>query len=179
MQKSFTLIELLVVTVIITLLSLVVFLNYRAGGQQLALQRSANKLAQDIRRAQGMAMSAKEYGGEVPPRYGIECSTDNPDYCILFADVNDNGLYQEVLDEEVERITFERGVSVQQLFVGDPPSSQFRVRVGVTFKPPDPATTIRGSGDPDDGLPVTQIVLTNGTETKSINVNKAGLIYVE
>jgi prepilin-type N-terminal cleavage/methylation domain-containing protein len=177
MQKSFTLIELLVVTVIITLLSLVVFLNYRAGGQQLALQRSAQKLAQDIRRAQGMAMSAKEYGGEVPPRYGTECSTDNPDYCILFADVNDNGVYQEVPDEEVERITFERGVSVQQLFVNDPPSSRFRV--GITFKPPDPATTIRGPGDPDDGLPVTQIILTNGIETKSINVNKAGLIYVE
>lgn len=124
-----------------------------------------------------MALLTKEYGGEIPPRYGIECNTANPDYCILFADINNNGLYQPGPDKEVERITFEKGVSVQQLFAGDPPSS--RPRIGITFKPPDPATTIRGPGDSDNGLPVAQIVLTNGTETKTIIVNKAGLIYVE
>ncbi|MDI6602664.1 MAG: type II secretion system protein [Patescibacteria group bacterium] len=176
---GFTLIELQVVTSIIIFLSVIVLFNYRAGESQLALQRSAHKLAQDIRRAQEMAMSVKEYDGEIPSRYGIECTTTNPNYCILFADKGNNGLYEEDQDKEVEKITFEKGVSVQQLLIVDPSSPPSRTRIGITFKPPDPTTTIRSPGDPDDGFSVTQIVLTNGNKIKTITVNKVGLIYVE
>lgn len=180
MQKGFTLIELLVVTGIIILLSALIFPNYRAGGQQLALQRSAHKLAQDIRRAQEMSMSAKECpidkcGGPpaiIPPRYGIEFRRDR-DHYILFADINDNGTYQPPPgpDREIERIYFERRVRIQRLFT---PASQ--TTVWVAFKPPDPLTTIRDLGERS----ILRIQLINvNNQTKIISLNRAGLIYVE
>ena len=73
-ESGFTLTELLVVASIIILFSAIVLANYQTGNKQFALQRSAHKLAQDIRRAQEMAMSAKECepcGNVVPPGYGI------------------------------------------------------------------------------------------------------------
>ena len=170
-KKGFTLVELMVVVSIIGLLSVVVFANYRAGEKQFALQRSAHKLAQDIRRAQNMAMSAKEFQGQVPSRYGIEFGKDR-DYYILFADLNDNGKYEPGSpDIEVEKITFEKGVRIQELFT---PASE--TTVWVAFKPPDPLTTIRDPGERS----ILRIQLINvNNQTEIINVNKAGLIEIE
>ena len=78
-DKGFTLIELMIVTLIVALITAIVLINYRVGNRQLALNRSANKLAQDIRRAQEMAMSAtacEPCGGIVPPGFGIFLEKD-------------------------------------------------------------------------------------------------------
>ena len=58
-NSGFTMIELFVVIAIISILSSVVFLNWRHGEQLFALQNSAYKLSQDIREIQEMTMSAK------------------------------------------------------------------------------------------------------------------------
>jgi len=73
MNKSFTIIESLVVMFIIVLLSLIILPNYYSTKQQLAFQRSAFKLAQDIRVVQEMAMSTQEYSaclGTAGYKYG-------------------------------------------------------------------------------------------------------------
>jgi len=168
---GFTLVEILVSIFIIILLSGIIFANYRAGGQQFALQRSANKLAQDIRRAQAMAMGAKEYQGSVPPRYGLEFTTATSTSYILFADQNDNGTY-EPPDNEVERITFEEGVSINELFTIGP-----KTKLWIAFKPPDPITEIRDPGGPRS-LGRIQLIGANN-QTKTIQVNQAGLIEIE
>ena len=174
---GFTLTELLTVIAIISIISVLVLPNYRAGERSFALQRSAHKVSQDLRRVQEMAMSAKECpvdkcGGPpaiVPSRYGIEFGKDR-DYYIFFADLNDNGKY-ETSDREVERITFEKGVKIQELFTPDS-----KITVWVAFKPPDPLTTIR---DPGERL-ILRIQLINvNNQTKIISLNNAGLIAVE
>jgi len=163
MQKAFTLIELLVVTGIIILLSALVLPNYRTGESQLALQRSANKLAQDIRRAQGMAMSAKEFEGVVPPGgYGINFQTNLTSY-ILFADLNNNKIFDS--GEAIETLSLERGVKISNLSPASP--------LTISFTPPDPTVNI----NPSNSLAI--ITLSNNGQTKIIKVNKAGLIYVE
>jgi len=176
-NKGFTLTELLTVIAIISIISVLVLPNYRAGERSFALQRSAHKVSQDLRRVQEMAMSAKECpvdkcGGPpaiVPSRYGIEFGKDR-DYYIFFADLNDNGKY-ETSDREVERITFEKGVKIQELFTPDS-----KITVWVAFKPPDPLTTIR---DPGERL-ILRIQLINvNNQTKIISLNNAGLIAVE
>lgn len=179
MNRGFTLIEFLVVISIVVLLALLVLPHYRRGEAQLTLRRSANKLAQDLRRAQEMAMSARKFEGKVPPRYGIKCRTAHRDHCILFADINGDGLYQVGLDKEVERITFERGVRVFQLLAGSPLSP--RDALSITFKPPDPVTAIKKPRPPSPPLifSVAQIVLTNEVETKTITINRVGLVYVK
>jgi len=183
-EKSFTLVELLVSIFIIILLSGIIFANYRQSGRQFALQRAANKLAQDIRRAQQMAMSAKECpiaicGGppaETPPRYGIEISTANPYYYFLYADRNDNGKFEPTggkPDKKIEEITLKEGIKISQLFCG----VSSKLDIWITFKSPDPMTEIRNPGEcPSFG----KIVLINtNNQTKAIEVNIVGLIEVK
>ncbi len=173
-ELSFTLVEILVSIFIIVLMAGIVFANYRQGGQQFALQRSANKLAQDIRRVQQMAMGASEYQGSVPPRYGVELTTTNPDYSILFADKNDNGTYQPSPgpDVEVERIPLEEGVRIVELFTISPQTGLW-----IAFKSPDPITEIRDPGGPRS-LGGIRLISAND-QTKTLSVNAAGLIEIQ
>ena len=165
----------LAVIFIIALLSVLVFTNYKSGGSQLALQRSASKLAQDIRRAEEMAMSSEECKKctpptTIPPRYGIKFNTAVPDSYIFFADINENGTF-EGPDELVDTVTLEKGVKIDKIFADGIPKS-----LGiVTFQPPDPIVYIRDPGNRS----ILKVQLIGGNGTKAIIVNKTGLIYVQ
>lgn len=164
MSKGFTLIELLVVTSIIVLMTVLILSNYRAGDQQLALRRSASKLAQDLRRAEELALSSKEFGDEVPAGYGIYFDISNPTHYILFAELDGEQGYSDD-SEKVEEITLEGRVSLDSLSPGSP--------LTIVFSPPNPTTTI--SPDADS----VSIVIKVGLEQKTVQVNKVGLIAVE
>lgn len=153
------------VIAIVVFLAALILPNYGKGREQYALLRSAHKLAQDLRKAQEMATSAKEFAGQVPiGGYGIH-SRENYTYYILFADLNGNGGYDsEPTDELVEKIYFEKGVKISDL-----PFFGFHV----TFIPPDPQVSIL----PDS--PSLWIELTIDGKTKTVRVNKAGLISVD
>ncbi|MDP2967102.1 MAG: hypothetical protein Q8N87_01685, partial [bacterium] len=115
MNKSFTLIELLVVTSIIILLSAIILPNYRGIERQFALQRSAHKLAQDIRRVGEMSMSTREFQGEIPKGgYGVHLKLSWGNYYKLYADKNGNEKFDEA-DGEVETIYLEKGVYIQNI----------------------------------------------------------------
>lgn len=171
MKKGFTLAELLVVTFIIIFLSALIFPNYRAGEENFALQRSAQKLAQDIRKTQQMAMSAEKFKGGLDlvsfkGVYGIKFQTDSSNYT-LFADLNNDQSCEP--EEEIENLSLEKKVKISSLS----PSSPLNNTLIITFTPPDPQTNI----NPTSSL--ASIILTNNGQTKTIKVNKAGLIYVE
>lgn len=168
-NRGFTLVELLVVISITILLSTLVLANYRGGESQLALQRSANKLAQDVRRAEEMAMSAKEHQGNVPPGYGIYLEENN-NYYLLYADIHENEKYDGA-DQIVEEIYLESKVYIKDV----QPAS-----LSINFKPPDPEVKISGQVIDDANLATIILSLkTDSTKEKIIKVNKAGLIYVE
>jgi Tfp pilus assembly protein FimT len=174
---GFTLVELLVSIFIIILISGIIFANYRVGGQQFALQRSANKLAQDIRRAQAMAMGAAACpagtacAGQVPPGYGIYLSQGNTNY-LLYADTNPAGGNQNYDggDASIETINLEKGVKI----LSASPSS-----FSINFKPPDPIIIIRGSAGDVSTATITLALLTDTSKTKTITVNSAGLIEIQ
>jgi Tfp pilus assembly protein FimT len=176
-EKSFTITELLVITAMISILSSITLISLRAGSRQFALENAVHKLSQDLRRAQAMAMAAKECpidkcGGPpavTPSRYGIELQRDR-DYYFLFADLNDNGKY-EASDVEVERVTFEKGVRIQELFTPDS-----KITVWVAFRPPNPLTTIR---DPGERSSLRIQLINPNNQTKIVSVNEAGLIAIE
>jgi type II secretory pathway pseudopilin PulG len=180
-QKSFTLVELLVSIFIIILLTGIIFANYRQSGNQLALQRAAHKLALDIRRAQEMAMSAKEFEGIIPlGGYGVYFSLTIPYHYVLFADCDGDLQYDAVgnapdcasatsanpYPESVEgEVIIEKPVSVCEFCGGGSEQT-------IVFTPPEPEVTITPGGDS------TTIVLRNDGQEKTIYVNEAGLIDI-
>jgi len=165
--NGFTLVEVLVSMFIIVLMSGIIFANYRQSGQQFALQRSASKLAQDIRRVQQMAMGAKEFGGSIPPGgYGIYFDISAPTQYILFADTNSDYQYSGAGERIEDPIEFEKGAEIQSLNPSSP--------LNITFTPPDPkvrVNTLEGS--------LATINLIADTTTKTITVNAAGLIEIQ
>jgi len=169
--KGFTLVELLVVTSMIILLSAIILPNYRGIEGQFALQRSAHKLAQDIRRAGEMAMSTREFQGEIPEGgYGIHLKLSWEDYYKLYADKNGNEKFDET-DGEVETINLEKGVYIQNIS----PSS-----LSINFKSPIPTVKIKTEAGQDSANTIITLSLeSDSTKTKIIKVNSAGLIDVE
>lgn len=149
-----------------------VLVNYKTGGDKFALQRSANKLAQDIRRAEQMAMSAKECevcGGIIPGGgYGIYLKQGD-DYYLIYADTNPsqgNERYDGGNDDLLETIYFEKDVYIKNVS----PSS-----LSINFKPPDPAVKISG----DEDVTITLALEDDPGQERAITVNKAGLVEIE
>jgi prepilin-type N-terminal cleavage/methylation domain-containing protein len=175
---GFTLAEILVVLFIISLLSALTFANYRQGGKEMALQRAASKLAQDIRRAQEMAIGAIESkstscSGTIPTGgYGIILKTTPSSwkkYYILFADCDGDNDYDEPGELE-EQVYFEGGVEIDSFSPSvNPPGVR-----KIIFRPPDPEVRI----DPGN-LATSSIALILGGQTKVIFINKAGLIEIQ
>jgi len=165
-QKSFTLVELLVTTGIILLISALIFPNYRAGEEELSLQRSAQKVAQDLRRVEELALSAKAYpnapstfkGG-----YGINFQINSTSYT-LFADLDDQKDFDS--GEEIEISDLEEKVKITGLSA---------TPLNVVFLSPDPEVFISGGSEAQ----ITLSFETNPTKTKIIKVNQVGLINVE
>ncbi len=165
---GFTLIELLIVMAIIVIISGVSLANWRGGEKQYALLRSANKLSQDLRRAEEMAMSAREFQGQIPRGgYGVYFKDQEKDHYILFADLNGNQHYDSGLDGLIEDVKIEKDIQISQLSASP---------LTIVFTPPDPTVTIK----PDASTAaITLAIGTNLTKTRIIRVNKAGLVYIE
>jgi prepilin-type N-terminal cleavage/methylation domain-containing protein len=171
-SKGFTLIELLVVISIITLLTSISFFYYQGGGKNLTLFRAAFKLAQDIRRAQEMAISTRKCcGGINPAGYGIYLKQGD-EYYLLYADTNPPTIGNEKYDSgdaEIETIYFEKGIYIKSIN----PSP-----LSINFKPPDPKIRI-GDGFEQNEVSIIVALKEDPTKVKTVKVNKFGLIYVE
>lgn len=186
-HRGFTLVELLVSIFIIMLMSGIIFANYRGGRQEFALQRSANKLAQDIRRAQEMAMSAREIWDDVQGKYvvpeggyGVTVkTTPSPPTktYTLFGDANEvNNHSYGAGDYFIEEIEVEKGVIIKSLQV----SVGVKNKIHITFVPPDPKVYITPAGEPPTSWCKITLALEQDLEkTKTITVNKVGSIEID
>lgn len=169
-QKAFTVIESLITMAMIAILSVALIPSFQSGRAQLSLDRSASKLAQDIRGIMEKAMSAQEHpgcGSSFDYRYGVYLKTETADSYILFADCNNNNSYQPS-DSEIEIVFFEPGI---QLFALSPASSGS----SLVFIPPDPSVFITS------GASSINIIIRSSqypTKQRTININKVGLVDI-
>lgn len=167
-----TLVEVLITMAIIGILLAVSFLGYRPRGQELALQRSAFKIAADIESAREMAMSAQKHSsGDIPAGgYGVYFDTANPFSYILFADLDASKGRKSDGSEDVKGLKIESGLTLSALSPSNP--------VNITFVPPSPDVYLQG-GTTAEQVNIVITIQADPSKTKTISVNKAGLISAD
>lgn len=171
-EKGFTIVEMIVVVAIIVIISAIVLINYPNAKRQLLIQRATSKLSQDIRRAQSMSVSSKVAsvcaGGAFPlGGYGIYLNSSTQSINI-FADCNSNQTFDA--GESVESITLETDARISSLSPSNP--------LIITFSPPNPIVYISNIGAGIEGSIIVNLA-SDALKTKTIKINKAGLIKVE
>jgi prepilin-type N-terminal cleavage/methylation domain-containing protein len=176
-QSGFTIIELLTVIAIILFLSAMVFANYRAGNNELSLELEANNVAADIRKVQEMGLSAPgvpNFADQIIGGYGVyftSAAGSNESYS-FFVDNNPlNGKFDVGPggDTVLQTITLDANYYIASVNTN---------AVSILFIPPEPSTKIIGT---TGSLAQATIIIASRNDpslTRSIIVDRAGLIYV-
>lgn len=187
-RLGFTLIEILLVIAIIFIFSTYIIVNYKKNQPTYALLGVAQKMSFNLRRAQNMAMSSKEFHGKVPQGgYGVYfpiTPVGAVGNYIIFADCdgskdyNTSGLPCEGnFSEKAEEIVLEGGVKISSILCS--PACSLNDRGYVVFIPPDP-TIIIGPANVGDNVTDINIALSvEGGPVRTITVNKVGKIDIE
>ncbi len=144
-QNGLTMIELLTVMSIIIILTSVVFGNYKIGNNTQALDRAAQKLAQDFRRVNEMSVSGKAMDSTINA-YGIyfdKTTTPNSKLYIVYKNNKNVSNYTySSSDSDViaETIDIERGVKICDILdrITTPASESSADTASVSFVPPEP-----------------------------------------
>ena len=171
-NKGFTLIELLVIVMITILMTVVVFSNYGKNNEIFALERSAQKLYQDIRRTQEMAMSGFE-GSVATTGYGIYFNTSNSSSYIIYEEKNSNMWYESGIDTVKETINLEKEIRICGLNDNTSTPSV----LSVSFEPPNPLTYVGGFSSGHEAV-VTLCVISDITKKKYIKINNVGRVEI-
>ncbi|MDP2909937.1 MAG: prepilin-type N-terminal cleavage/methylation domain-containing protein [bacterium] len=168
-ERGFSFVELIVTMSVIVILTIASFPFYKSLKGDLALERSAAKLVQDIRRAQEMALSGRDFGNNFPEGgYGICFNSSSPSFYVIFADVNGNKIRDG--GEEVETVNFESNIKINSVSGGT---------LDIIFVPPNPDVFLTDLGVDLGSLVEITISSSDGSRSKTIRVNKAGLVWIE
>jgi prepilin-type N-terminal cleavage/methylation domain-containing protein len=92
-SRGFSLIELLVAISIFAVISATLVFNYNTYAGREELGNATHQLALDIREAQAFAMGVRATAGGQYPSYGIRFATGNPYEYLIYADLNQNDVY--------------------------------------------------------------------------------------
>ena len=167
----------LIVISIVVIFSAMVFGNYGKGKNSMAIERAGQKLAQDLRRTQEMAMSGTSgtYNG-----YGIyftELSGSETKY-IIYAN-NSSSVYtyntSAPADTLLETINIEAGVKICN--IQDNGTDVTNNYISVCFSPPEPVTRIEGNNSGHD-LSIILCNIDDNSKTRTIKINNVGRIEV-
>lgn len=177
--RGFTIIELMTVVFIMITLSSLVLINYRSAGSSQALNRSAQKLAFYIRKAQTMALAGVNFSQSDPNRrcgYGVHFRIDIPEDNQIFGVRNCGSANYSGGDPMIEQIEFENNVFVQSL---TPTNNILGNQIlTLVFAPPHPDTFI--NGNTSDTLATITLSLTSDTsQTKTISVTNKGQVNIQ
>lgn len=175
-QKGFSLLEMLVVISIIGLISTILIVNWRKNEKQYLLQRVAQNIIQDIRKAQDMALNGTKYENqEVPYSYGIFFDK-NKEYYQLFGDVNGNNTYQPS-DMDIEiggEVLIESGIEINSL------SSETKGQgLNIVFSIPDGFMRIEPSSTTASIIIKREGTTCPSLNCKTINIRGMGQISVD
>jgi len=182
-EKGFTLLELVVVTFIIGLMTVLLLTNYKQGEKEFALTRSAYLISQGMAKAQEMSVSAQEFtcpGGTTVPEggYGVFFynSSGYKNKFFIFADCDQDRTTLIGGEEIAETISLETGIELKEFYVDGAKNDLSTV---FTFVPPDPDVCIFASCEDYNSTRIIISLESDLLKTKTITLNKAGLIEIE
>ena len=153
-KAGFTLVEKLVTLAVIGIVTGVVALNFRSGQQNLALDRAAQKVAQDIRKTAERAIQTQQNpcGSGTLSGYGIHFDLGVSASYLIFAECGGgNDRYDSGIDEPVRTVQMEEAIEIASV-VPNP--------LDIVFTPPDPTVSFIGAA-------------TSGTVTVQVRDNPA------
>jgi len=182
-KQGYTLIELTVSMAVIVIISSIALVNFSGHDRRNKVDLAAYKLASDIRKVQGYALSLKEFTGDVPEGgWGISFSKNNTDY-LVYGDgegAGDTDYYYDNNDEDYEIIKFPDGIKILTLNCsGGTAANGNKNKSCITFEPPEPEIHISGNNDGQDDYKVFVIALSDGAHARTVKINKFGLVDVE
>lgn len=187
-QSGFTLMELVVSLSIIGIISGVFLANFHYANQQGKVNMAAQKLASDIRQAQGYALGQKEFEAisDFPKGgWGVYLSKIPPDDdgYYIFADYGDGsgGDPDHEYDngELFNQLGLPAGVNISQIRIDGNP----RNTLHITFIPPDPTVWIcrnasQCATENDGESAEITLIDSGGNYSKKIYINIFGLVDV-
>ncbi|PIR70046.1 MAG: hypothetical protein COU46_03575 [Candidatus Niyogibacteria bacterium CG10_big_fil_rev_8_21_14_0_10_42_19] len=143
-RAGFTIIELVVVIAIFATISSIILLNYPRVSQEAAINRSAQEIAVAFRRTQSFALGVRSFGGDFPG-YGVYFSKSLPREYVIFADQNQNGAYDGVLEDK-ERFKMGGLPQITKLCVdtesAPPGNCEDATYITVFYLRPDPSVVL-------------------------------------
>ncbi len=185
LKKGMTLIEMIVVIALIFIISATTWVNYRNLGKSLALDRSANQVARDIRASLEMAMSMQDIaipaglpGSCNNTGYGIDFETKDSEYRAGVYFYNNGGNVPPGCGPVI--IPLEEGTSIVSIKLDGSSSNS----LGIMFVPPHPRIYIMDKINfniTDGSTYFNQAIITLESEegdTKTITINRSGLIEI-
>jgi len=206
-SDGITLIEIIIAIFIIVLFSLIITANFPGIQRQFALSRTAYKLAQDLRKAQNMALSGIKMtdGSESPmpisvQGYGvyIDLSNQPTEQYLIYADVDgdqkyDGGSASPIFCSNVNQASngaLKSDCVVEIIDVSKENPNLFIESISnisstytsINFKPPDPTVNIdnRCLSCPNGSTIGIKLGLaTDSSSERTVQVNTSGLIGVK
>jgi|GEM_PF-1647531 len=185
-SRGFTLIEILISLFIMVVLSTAVFVSFRTGDKNLALERSAHQMAQHIRKAMEMSLQAEQSSVCGDPSdlsgYGLYVDEGSPTTYLLYANCNgeDSEGYDASQDESVTTFSLDEAIEISDVSNGENSDKMW----GIVFFPPDPRIEIctndpcNGANQVNSGL-IELRVKSDPSFTRTITINQRGTIDVD
>lgn len=182
-QRGFTIIELLVVVIIVIIFPAVVIANFPHIKLQFAISRTVHAFAQNVRKAQDMALSSMPYRdsfGFLQPvdGYGIYLDIDKlgDKKYILYADRQPGDHQYDPLDYIIFTVDLEDaepGVVIKEI------RNVFGRSASINFAPPNPDTTLTRLNPKENALQVVFALAGETNTVRTVLINTAGLVEVK
>ena len=173
-QRGYTIAELMIVVAIIGLLVGLAFIFFRPGEDALALDRAAQKVAQDVRSVAQLALKAESHscsfgaGGQTSA-YGIFFDKEAKTSYELFADCNARGTYSAGNDDIVKTLNIEeRNIEISNV---EPTNNEWAI-----FTPPDPVVVFKSV---TSAITITLSTTTSPIQTRNIVIGAKGVVEVQ
>ncbi len=173
-------VEVVIMLGIITIISSVVLANFPSVSGSINVQKTAQRFALNIRKAQNQALAVRAVQGPtgpvVPRSVGINITTAAPTTYIMFAETTVNNRYEAGTDILIETFNTEAGI---QLFELRNESNGLETAINVVFTVPSAEAAISNAASSIGQSALVKFKADRGGLIRSVRARTSGQVVVE